>query len=614
MATIANIWRTLVGNPLETARLGHERLTKIKGLAVFSSDALSSVAYASEEIVLVLVAAGAAGLAYTVPIAIAIVTVLAIVITSYYQTIHAYPSGGGAYIVAHDNLGTAPGLIAAAALLIDYVLTVSVSISSGVAALTSAVPTLFPYRVELAIGFVAVIMIGNLRGVRESGTIFAFPTYFFIATFLALVFVGLARTIGSGAPPAHAVETVRATAPVTLFLLLRAFSQGSAAMTGVEAISNGIPAFYPPESRNASRTLIAMGALLATMFLGLSYMAYARGILPKETETIASQVTRAVFGTSVMYYAVQAGTMLILVLAANTSFADFPRLASILGRDRYLPRQFANLGDRLTFSNGILVLGILASLLVVAFQADTHALIPLYTVGVFLSFTLSQSGMVVHWLRQRWGRWRLKILINGVGATATGVALAIAILTKFVHGAWIVVGLIPALVVLMRSISTHYREVAAQLSLEGAAMPRPFTSHTVVIPVNTVHRGILEAVRYAQSISKDVVGLYVETEPARTAEMIQKWEQWAPEVPLVILPSPYRSLITPLLSYLDLLQERGGPQMALTVVLPEFVPVKWWHHLLHNQNALILKFSLLFRRRKLRRYKVVADVPYYLRR
>jgi amino acid transporter len=608
----AAIWRALVGSPLETQRLRHERLTVTKGLAVFGADALSSSAYATEEILRVLVLAGTAAVALVTPVSMAIALLMAIVAFSYYQTIHAYPSGGGAYIVAHENLGPLPGLVAAAALLVDYILTVAVSISAGVAAITSAIPELFPYRVELALGFIAVITIANLRGVRESGTIFAVPTYSFILAFGGTIAAGVWSWLNGTLPHANPGEALPPAQPLTLFLLLRAFASGTAALTGIEAVSNGVQAFYPPESRNASRVLLLMVALLGSFFLGTSVLAREMGVVPREEETVVSQIARAVFQGGWPYYAVQAATMLILVLAANTAFADFPRLASILARDRYLPRQLSNLGDRLVFANGILLLGITASLLIVTFRATVHNLIPLYMVGVFVAFTLSQAGMVRHWLGDRQRGWIVKLGINAFGAFCTAVVGIEVATVKFLDGAWITVFVIAAFVLMMRAVHRHYEDVARQLSLEHAKPPRPFRAHKVIVPVNAVHRGVLEALRYAKAVSDDVTAVYVEIEPGARQEIERKWERWVPDIPLVVLPSPYRSVVGPILLYLDQVQREAGPDTALTVVLPEFVPRKWWHHLLHNQTALMLKFALLFRQRRLRRYKVLADVPYYL--
>jgi len=592
--------------PLAQAR--HERLGKVVALAVFSSDALSSVAYATEEILLILVLASAASTRLSIPIALAITGLLAIVAASYRQTIYAYPSGGGSYIVAHDNLGTVAGLVAAAALLVDYVLTVSVSIAAGVAAITSALPGLQTHKVALGVAAITAIALGNIRGVRESGRLFALPTYFFIASFGVLLVGGFwqlltGRLEPTAPPPVPAVETL------TAFLVLRAFSSGCTAMTGTEAISNGIPAFRSPESRNAAITLTWMATILGTFFIGITVLAHLLGILPRESETVVSQIARRLFGTGLVYYLIQAATALILVLAANTSFADFPRLSSLLARDRFVPRQFANLGERLVFSNGILVLAALAALLIVLFGGETHALIPLYAVGVFISFTLSQSGMVRHWWRDRRPGWRWKIAVNGTGAAATGIVTAVIATTKFTHGAWIVVLVIPLLVFTFLAMRSHYHDVAHQLSLEGIAGPPPMR-HTTLVVVGDVHRGVVRAVQYARTLAAPDVavrGVFVETDPGRTARLEERWRLAGLGVPLVILTSPYRSLLRPLLEYLDTLQSSGDDHVV-TIVIPEFLPGRWWQHVLHNQTALVIKAALLFRKNT-----VVVDVPYHLK-
>ncbi len=609
---LSYVKHALIGHPLPTYRLIHERLNKLQGLAVFSSDALSSSAYATEEILLALMLAGPAVLGLARPIALAITTVLAIVAFSYYQTVHAYPSGGGAYIVAHDNLGIWPGLAAAAALMIDYVLTVSVSVSAGVAAVTSAVPVLFAQRVPLGIAAVVLIAVINMRGVRESGTIFSIPTYLFIGTVLTMLLIGAVRAWGTPAIPPRLPETAAAFQPLTLFLILRAFASGSAAMTGVEAISNGVMAFRPPESRNAGSTLIWMAGILGTLFLGITFLSQHLGIVPVEHETVVSQLARTVFGGGFAYYLTQAATALILILAANTSFADFPRLSSILARDRFQPRQLANLGDRLVFANGIIVLAVLSSALIYIFQASTHQLIPLYAVGVFLSFTLSQTGMVRKWWRERGPGWTHSIFFNLLGAVATAVVLVVVLIAKFAQGAWIVALLIPALVLFMRGIYLHYQDVSQQLSLVGAQVPSVVRQHKVVVPVAGINRGVLPALRYAKSLSDDATAVIVDIDPRETAEVVKRWEQWGLGVPLKVLPSPYRSVLTPFLRYLDELEWEVSFDQQLTVVLPEFVPSRWWHFLLHNQNALLLKAALFFRRRAGHRVTVLVDVPYYL--
>jgi amino acid transporter len=668
---VTSIKRLLVGSPLRTEQAAHERLSKKTALAVFSSDALSSTAYATEEILLVLAAAVAFGQGnafhYVVPISLGIAALLVIVATSYRQTIHAYPTGGGAYIVAKENLGTNAGLVAGASLLVDYVLTVSVSIAAGVAAITSMVQgtrfaSLEEHKVLLCLVCIAFIAVANLRGVRESGALFATPTYAFLFCFIFMIAYGLFHyfTAGGAAPAPGADELKVAEGykfqPVSLFLILGAFSNGCAALTGIEAISNGVPAFKQPEARNASRTLVVMAALLTAMFLGTSVMAWLYGVHPHESETVISQFGRIIFTGPLawFYYVVQITTALILVLAANTSFADFPRLASLLARDRFLPRQFANRGDKLVFSNGIVILALFSSVLVVAFGGDTSRLIPLYAVGVFLSFTLSQAGMVRHWLAERMrsrgsnsakargddgngnGRkplpdamlaagddihsskfvedevtspanWKKSILINGLGAIATFVVLCVFVVTKFVHGAWIVVVIVPLLVLMFRSIHGHYVGVAKQLSTEGLVRLQEI-KNTVVVPISGIHRGVITALQYAKSISTDgcVKAVYVDLDEDATNKLREKWERWGSGVELVVLQSPYRSLTRPLLRYIDRLRLRGADDFV-TVILPEFVPARWWQQLLHNQSSLLLKGSLLFKK-----CVVVVSVPYHL--
>lgn len=671
----AELKRLIIGRALRTEQAAHERLSKKTALAVFSSDALSSTAYATEEILLVLAVAAVYGQAgafkYVVPISIGIGVLLVIVATSYRQTIHAYPSGGGAYIVAKENLGTNAGLVAGASLLVDYVLTVAVSIAAGVAAITSMVQGtpyawLDDHKVLLCLIFIAFIALANLRGVRESGALFAAPTYAFLISFLFMIGYGLFSyyTYGGAAPVPGPEEIKTAEGykfqPLTLFLILGAFSNGCAALTGIEAISNGVPAFKKPEARNAATTLGIMAALLITMFLGTSVLAYLYGVHPHESETVISQFARIMFTGPMawFYYVVQIATALILVLAANTSFADFPRLSSLLARDRFLPRQFATRGDRLVFSNGIMILAIFASILVIAFGGDTSRLIPLYAVGVFLSFTLSQSGMVRHWLkeraqsgkrsRRRNGKgedihytestvdrepipdaeleasehrgslfvtdevtdsthWKKSIVINAVGAVATFVVLCVFIVTKFIHGAWIVVVVVPLLVFIFRAIHKHYVRVAKQLSTEGLEELRPI-QNTVIVPISGIHRGVVSALQYAKSIAPDhVLAVYVDFDDEATTKLREKWERWGAGVRLVILPSPYRELTRPLLRYITRLERRNGNSLV-TVLLPEFVPAKWWQHLLHNQSSLMLKGALLFKEGV-----IVISVPYHLK-
>jgi len=606
---LALVKRLLVGKPMPLAQARHERLSNSAALAVFASDPLSSVAYATEEILLVLVLAGSAALSYSLPVAVGIAALLAVVVTSYRQTVAAYPQGGGAYLVAKDNLGRYPALTAAAALLVDYVLTVSVSVVAGIAALTSAMPQLHQHRVVLSVLAVAGIALGNLRGVRESARLFAAPTYFFVVSILGTIAYGLVGALFDWLPEAPYEPHAPGLEGIGLFLLLRSYAAGCTALTGVEAVSNGVQALKPPEGRNAQTVMTWLGAISITMFLGITYLAYDFGIVPGGPETVVSKIARRVWGSGAPYYAVQASTLLILVLAANTSYADFPRLSSILARDHFVPRQFANQGDRLVFSNGILILSGFAIVLIVIFRGDTHALLPLYAIGVFISFTISQGGMVRRWLRLREKGWRWRVWINGVGAAVTGVVLLTLAITKFVEGAWIVVVVIPFLVATFIVMHRHYEEVARELSLEGLDEPPRF-QHTVLVLIGDVHRGVVRAVQYARTLAPTatVRAVYVETDPARTARLEEKWGKWGLGVPLVVLTSPYRSLLRPLLDYLDQIQSRGDDQMV-TIVLPEFLPRHWWQHVLHNQTALLVKGALLFRKNT-----VVADVPYHLKR
>lgn len=613
--------RTIFGSPLPTTEYAHQRLTKAKALAVFSSDALSSVAYATEEILLVLVTASLAALELSMPIALTITGLLVIVVTSYYQTVHGYPSGGGSYIVAHENLGVGPGLVAAAALLIDYVLTVAVSITAGIVALTSAFPALFAMRVELCLLAIGLITWANLRGVRESGTLFSVPTYVFIVLFLTLIVVGLARLVlGTPGPALDAIPPVGVVGsyPLTILLVLRAFASGCTAMTGVEAISDGVPAFQRPEAENAGKTLIMMAGLLAIMFLGITFLAHAMGVVPVEHESVVSQIGRQVFGAGPLYLALQAATMLILILAANTAFADFPRLSSILARDGYAPRQLANLGDRLVFSNGVGALAFLAALLVVIFRGRTHGLIPLYAVGVFLSFTLSQAGMVRRWQKLRQGRWRWKMAINGLGAAATGMVLLVVIQSKFTHGAWLILLLIPVVVGMFSAVKRHYLDMREQVSLEpGGALNRSRLGGTqqykVVVPVSSLNNASLRALQFARLLSRDVTAVIVDVDPQATARVEENWRSGNLDVPLVVLESPYRSVVRPLLAYLEETDRRDPERGLAVVILPEIVPARWWQNLLHNQTTLLLKGVLLFSQGRSGNARVVINVPYHLR-
>jgi amino acid transporter len=615
-AAVAKAWRLLVGRRLATSEEPHERVSVFTGLSVFASDNISSSAYATEEIMRVLVLAGAGALALTLPITVAIVLVLAIVVLSYQQTIAAYPNGGGSYIVSSENLGRLPGLVSAAALLTDYVLTVSVSIAAGVAALTSIAPALFEYRVALGITFVAVLCIGNLRGIRESAAMFTAPAYLYLAAIFGLLGWGFWLFLTGGLPsytPPASWQEAHGSEMLGLLLILRAFASGSVALTGTEAVSNGIPAFKPPEARHAQWVLILMGASFGTIFLAISFLAGQLGILPDPTEqeTVISQVTRTLVGEGTpFHYFVQLTTALLLVLAANTAFADFPRLSSILARDRYLPRLFAFRGDRLAFSGGIVLLAIIAAALILAFEGSVTNLIPLYTVGVFLAFTLSQAGMVRHWWRLRESQrgWWWRAGFNGLGALATGVVAIVVAVVKFALGAWMVLLLIPLLVTMMWAIHRHYARMHGSQRPETPIEPEAIHPR-VIVPIAALNVPARQAIAFAQGIAHAgrVSAVYVTDSLDDAGRLREMWEQ-SPHgaAHLVIIESPYRELASPLLAYVDQEQETH-PQDTIVVVLPEFVPGHWWEHLLHNQTALRLKAALLFHPGV-----IVASVPYHV--
>lgn len=601
--------RFLIGPPLSTAQSLHERITKVKALAVFASDALSSSAYATEEIVLALILAGSVALTYTTPITIAIVLLLAIVATAYRQTINAYPGGGGSYIVTRDNLGDLPALLAAASLLIGYLLTVAVSISAGVAAITSALPDLNNYKVHLAVFFVGFMTVVNLRGVRESANIFTVPTYVFIGAMLVMFATAAVKMLVLGEVPTADAPPVAPQEALSIFLLLRAFSSGCAALTGTEAISDGVPAFQEPQAKNAAATLLAMAVITGVLFGGISLLAQLYGVVPGHGETVVSQVARLTFGTGAVYYVVQAATMAILILAANTAFADFPRLSYFLARDGFMPRQFSFRGDRLAFSTGILALGVLAVLLVVVFGADTHALIPLYAAGVFISFTCSQASMFKRWRTRREPGWQRGTIINGIGALTCGLVALIIGATKFTQGAWLILIFIPMVVFVLYAIHRHYQVVSEELLLDPqwATIPLSEVKPLVIVPLPSLHRGVLPALSVARALSDNVTAVHI-TDNVQDAEQLkQQWEAWHPGIPLVIIESPYRSLIQPLLAYIDARWEDGSHRLV-TVVLPEFVPTRWWEWVLHNQTALRLKLALFFHPNT-----VVVDVPYHLK-
>ncbi|MBE3039180.1 MAG: APC family permease [Chloroflexi bacterium] len=619
-------WRSwLVGRPLSTADAPNQAIGKLIGLAVFSSDALSSVAYGPQELMVVLAAAGVVGLRLSFPIVIAIVLLLAILTFSYEQTIHAYPGGGGAYIVSRDNLGELPALMAGTALLVDYILTVAVSISSGVAQIVSAFPTLYPYRVEISVGFILFIMLVNLRGVKESGTAFAIPTYFFLLVIFITVIIGFIRYLTGSLglvvdPPALGVGIVQ---PITLFLILRSFANGTSSLTGVEAISNGIPAFKEPRSKNAGITLVWMAGILGVLLLGITFLATHIGALPAESETVISQLARTIYGgRGILYIAIISATTIILVMAANTAFADFPRLGALTAADGFLPRQLAYRGSRLVYSRGIAALAIIASLLVIGFKASVTGLIPLYAIGVFLSFTLSQAGMARRWWKAGHLKpgtevrepgstlihdegWQHKMVINGIGSISTCVVAVVFAATKFKDGAWIVIVLIPALIMVFIAIHRHYKRLAGQLSLDNyTPLGRPERVR-VIMPISGVHRGTLQALRYARQLSDDITAVHISIDVKDTARVQDKWEHWGDGIRLVILDSPYRLFLEPLLEYIDKVDAARQPDEVITIIVPQFIPKHWWATFLHTRTAEALRRVLLNRKNI-----VVTEVPY----
>ncbi|HEX5836479.1 MAG TPA: APC family permease [Anaerolineales bacterium] len=625
-----NISHYLIGRPLPTAEAEHETIGKAVGLAVFASDALSSTAYATQEILVILAAAGTIAYGYVFPISIVIVGLLAIVVISYEQIVHTYPQGGGAYIVASDNLGQFPALLAGAALLIEYFLTVSVSVSSGVAQIVSAYPALFDYRVAIAIVCVMLITVINLRGVRESGAAFAIPSFFFIAIMFVTIGTGLFRLLTGTLPdvidPPEVEHFGEAISGITAFLLLHAFSSGTAALTGVEAISNGITAFKEPRSRNAGITLIWMAFILGSLFIGISFLAREIGTVPSETETVISQIARTVFdGQGIMYLAVIAGTTVILILAANTSFAGFPRLSAMLARDGFMPRQLTYRGSRLVYSYGIIALAVIACIQIIIFQASVTRLIPLYAIGVFLSFTLAQGGMAWRWWRSgkldpnkkpvdpsghlhHDRRWLIKMISNGFGAFCTFIVMCVFAVTKFLDGAWIVLILIPMLIGIFLWIKKHYSGLANSLSLEKYGEPPPYNlRHRVLVPISNVHQGTLAALRYARMLSDDITAVHISMEPEDTEKVRRKWETWGRGTRLVIVDSPYRLFLEPLLDYINEILTSRQTNETITIVVPHFVPGKKVYKALHMQTAEMLRRELLSTPGV-----VITEVPYQI--
>ncbi|MGZ9166350.1 MAG: APC family permease [Anaerolineales bacterium] len=621
-------WRTwLIGRPLPTAAMPHQTIGKAVGLAIFGADALSSIAYAPQETLVILAVAGTQALSYAFPISLVITILLAIVTISYIQTIHAYPSGGGAYTVVKENLGMPAALVAGAALLTDYILLAAVTVSSGVAQIVSAFPDLFPYRVWISVGLLVLIAVANLRGVKESGNTFAAPTYFFLGMTVLTVGLGFVRYLSGSLgmvidPPP--METLH-TEPLTLFLLLRAFSNGTTALTGVEVIANGVKSFKEPRTHNAVVTMVWMSTILGVLFLGIVYLLGVIGAVPSEVETVISQLARTVFGNrGLPYLGNITATTIILILATNTAFAGFPTLSAIIAEDGYLPRQLAYRGSRLVFSRGIMSLTAIASLLIIIFNASVTSLIPLWAVGVFLSFTLSQAGMARHWWNNRrpageqltekekihpYDRgWRWKLAINGLGSLTTAIVTLIFAITKFTDGAWIIVLLLPAIVLSFYAIHRHYKLLAQDLSLEHFGQPPPAKRHRVLMPLSSVHQGTLEALDYALSLSPDVTVVHISMDSDQTEKLRHKWSWWGKGVRLVVIESPYRTFLEPFLEYVNELCAILQPNERLTIIVPQFVPGHWWHNLLHTQTAFWLRFALLGKRGI-----VITEVPYQVR-
>jgi amino acid transporter len=600
--------RVLIGRPLPTAAATEERLTRPRAIGAFGLDALSSVAYGPDEILYVLLLAGAAGAGWDIPIALAIAALLAIVTASYRQTIYAYPQGGGSFTVARENLGTTAGLVAAAALMIDYLTTVAVSVTAGVQAVVAFVPGLDRHRVAAGLACIGLLMLVNLRGVREAGAAFVVPTYLFVGSLGLLLGVGILRVAAGGdLPPAAAAPA--AVEPLGLFLILRAFAGGCTAMTGIEAIANGIPVFKAPESRNAAATLTTLTVILGALFLGTNWLGHHIGAVPTDQANVVAQIGRAVATgwLTPLFYLVQLSAAVVLVLAANTSFNGFPLLAAVMAREGYFPHQFAHRGQRLAYSNGIVVIGVLAAVLVVVFGGSTHALIPLFAVGVFCCFTLSQAGMVRHWQRTQGPGWHAKLAVNVVGAVVTGVVTVIVVVTKFAQGAWVVLVLVPLLAVAFKAIHAHYQRAQQELTLGPPPRPRR-ESQRILVPVNRLNRAVAETLHYALSISDEVSAVHVAVDAEEAKALDEAWQRWGVQVPLQIVPSPFREVTSKLVHVIERVQAEQ-PRRDLTVMLPEVIPHRWWEEPLHNQTAFALELAL--------RYHsgiVVTTVPIRLRR
>ncbi|MBM3934650.1 MAG: APC family permease [SAR202 cluster bacterium] len=608
----ARVYRSLFGKPLATAQESQERLSTAKALPILASDNISSSAYATEEIMRVLALGGAAALTLAMPVSLALITVVAIVVISYTQIIRAYPQGGGSYNASRENLGDLPGLIAAASLLVDYVLTVAVSISAGVAALTSLMPTLYDLRVPIALLVIAVLVVGNLRGIRETGKLFSAPTYVYLVIIFGLIIYGIFRyqtgRLPEYTPPVDWLPA--AASPLAFLLLVRAFSSGAVALTGVEAVSNGMKILQPPEQRNAKTTLILMAVLFGTIFIGIGYLSSHIGLIPDphERETLLSQLARHITGEGLYYDLVQISTALLLLLAANTAFVGFPRMGMVLAADRFMPNQFAFRGRRLAPATGIVALGTLAAILIIIYGGSVTSLIPLYTVGVFLAFTLAQAGMIFYWRRHRERGWRVAMILNGFGAFVTGLVAIEVIVTKFTHGAWMVMVLIPVLVVIMKLVYHHYKQLGNQLRLDLGMPHRQYTSPRVaVVPIADLNQAVTGALAFARSLSTDVRAIHVADDLVKASKLRERWDEQVLDVPLLIIESPYRDWTGPLRQYVQALS-RQDHDAPVAVVIPEFVPMRWWEHLLHSQSGLRLKMNLFTVENV-----VVIDIPYHVK-
>ncbi|PEY32193.1 amino acid permease [Bacillus cereus] len=607
---VSSIKRFLIGRPLKSTELGEQKLNKTKALAILSSDALSSVAYGPEQILIALSAVGALAFWYSIPIAIGVLVLLTALILSYRQIIFAYPHGGGAYVVSKENLGVNPGLIAGGSLLVDYILTVAVSVSAGTDAITSAFPSLHAHNVVIAIIFVLFITILNLRGVTESASVLAYPVYLFVLALFILIGVGIYNIVTGEVSPNLHTPIGTPVAGISLFLLLKAFASGSSALTGVEAISNAIPNFKDPAPKNAAKTLLAMGSLLAVLFSGIVYLAYYYGITPSKEVTVVSQIAEETFGRNFMYFFIQGTTALILILAANTGYSAFPLLAVNLAKDKFIPRMFTVRGDRLGYSNGIIILGIASILLIIAFQGQTEHLIPLYAVGVFIPFTLSQSGMVVKWIREKPQGWILKLTINLTGAIISFIVMSMFFLTKFAQ-VWTVLIFLPVIIIVFHRIRKHYEAVGDQLSLKTCEPIVPIEGNVIIVPVAGMTHVVENSLNYAKSLSPDqVIAVYVSFEREDEKKFEEKWKKWQPEVRLVTLHSHYRSIIQPLTKFIDTVQYKASESnYRVTVVIPQFIPKKGWHNILHNQSSLLIRAFLLYKRNV-----VITTVPYHLKK